>query len=75
MDTLVQARGLTKHFKPAGVWTLTKAKLIKAVDDVSFDIEKGTLRRVSDAPYIAFQARAHGDSIRFLNRKGWKWVG
>jgi oligopeptide/dipeptide ABC transporter ATP-binding protein len=42
MDALVQARGLTKYFKPAGVWTLTKAKVIKAVDDVSFEIEKGT---------------------------------
>lgn len=39
-----------------------------------YDIDKGTLRRVSDAPYIAFQARAHGDSIRFLNRKGWHWT-
>ena len=30
--------------------------------------------RVTDAPYLAFAPRAHGDTVRFLNREGWRWT-
>jgi hypothetical protein len=39
-----------------------------------YDVESAQLQRVSDAPYLAFQPRAHGNAIRFLNRKGWRWT-
>ena len=42
MSSLVRVQGLTKHFKPSGVWILTAARVIKAVDNVSFDIKKGS---------------------------------
>ncbi len=39
-----------------------------------YNLEQKTLRRISDAPYVAFQARAHQGAVRFLNRKGWHWT-
>ncbi|MCP4445471.1 MAG: hypothetical protein GY811_09030 [Myxococcales bacterium] len=39
-----------------------------------YDIPSGSLTRVSDAPYLAFQPRVHDKSIRFLNRVGWEWT-
>ncbi len=39
-----------------------------------YDLESKALTRVSDAPYLAFQPRVHGETIRFLNRKGWQWT-
>lgn len=39
-----------------------------------YDLASGTLDRISDAPYLAFQARSSGDSVRFLNREGWHWT-
>lgn len=42
MSTLVEVQGLTKHFMPSALWILSGAKLIKAVQNVSFRIEEGT---------------------------------
>jgi hypothetical protein len=39
-----------------------------------YNIKEGTLERVSDAPYVAFQARVHQGSVRFLDRIGWNWT-
>lgn len=39
-----------------------------------YDIAAGTLSPVSDAPYVAFQPRAIGGAVRFLNRTGWSWT-
>jgi hypothetical protein len=33
-----------------------------------------TTTRVTDAPYLAFAPRAHGNTVRFLNREGWSWT-
>lgn len=38
-----------------------------------YDLESGALERVSDAPYLAFQPRSDGKTIRFLNRQGWSF--
>ena len=42
MSALVEVHGLTKHFTPSALWVLTGAEVIKAVDNVSFEIEEGT---------------------------------
>ncbi len=39
-----------------------------------YHIPSGSLSRVSDAPYVAFQPRVHDNTIRFLNRVGWRWT-
>ncbi len=39
-----------------------------------YDLQTKALTRVSDAPYLAFQPRVHGETVRFLNRKGWQWT-
>ena len=39
------------------------------------DLTDGQIRRLTDAPYLAFQARAAADgTVRFLNREGWNWT-
>ena len=43
MSPLVETRNLTKHFLPSRLWLLGGAKITKAVDDVSFAIEEGTV--------------------------------
>ncbi|MCK5737109.1 MAG: ABC transporter ATP-binding protein [Spirochaetaceae bacterium] len=43
MSNLLEIKGLSKHFMPSGMWLLTGAKKIKAVDNVSFNIEEGTV--------------------------------
>lgn len=39
--SLVEARGLTKHFLPSRLWVLAGAKVTRAVEDVSFTIDQG----------------------------------
>lgn len=39
-----------------------------------YKIKEGTVERISDAPYVAFQPRAHQGSVRFLDRVGWNWT-
>lgn len=39
----------------------------------TYDLRSNKLMRVSDAPYLAFQARPYQGQFRFLNRKGWSW--
>jgi len=48
-------------------------------DDVGFqvflhELDTGANRRLTDAPYLAFQPRPVGASLRFLNREGWGWT-
>lgn len=43
MSTLVEIQGLTKHFMPSRIWLWTGAKIIKAAQDVSFQIGEGTV--------------------------------
>jgi oligopeptide/dipeptide ABC transporter ATP-binding protein len=43
MIPLVETRNLTKYFLPSRLWLLGGAKITKAVDDVSFAIEEGTV--------------------------------
>jgi oligopeptide/dipeptide ABC transporter ATP-binding protein len=43
MSTLVDVQGLTKHFMPSRLWVLTGAKVIRAVENVSFRIEAGSV--------------------------------
>ncbi len=38
------------------------------------DLGRPGVRRVSDAPYLAFAPRAGGGTVRFLNREGWGWT-
>ncbi len=42
-QTLVEARGLAKHFLPSRLWRLAGASLTKAVEDVSFGIPTGSV--------------------------------
>jgi oligopeptide/dipeptide ABC transporter ATP-binding protein len=41
--TLVEVRNLTKHYRPSRLWQLAGSKVTKAVEDVSFTIEEGTV--------------------------------
>ncbi len=43
MKTLVEVKGLAKHFLPSRLWLLAGARITKAVDDLSFIIEEGTV--------------------------------
>jgi oligopeptide/dipeptide ABC transporter ATP-binding protein len=43
LKTLIEVKGLTKHFLPSRLWMLAGAKVTKAVDDVSFTIDEGTV--------------------------------
>ena len=43
MSTLVEVQGLTKHFLPSRIWVWTGAKIIRAAQDVSFQIGEGTV--------------------------------
>jgi hypothetical protein len=48
-------------------------------DDVGFqvflhELDTGANRRLTDAPYLAFEPRPVGASLRFLNREGWSWT-
>jgi hypothetical protein len=48
-------------------------------DDVGFqvflhELDTGANRRLTDAPYLAFEPRPVGASMRFLNREGWSWT-
>ena len=43
MSKLVEVKGLTRHFLPSRLWLLAGAKITKAVEDVSFSIDEGTV--------------------------------
>lgn len=43
MRTLIEVEGLTKHFLPSRLWLLAGAKITKAVEDVSFTIDEGSV--------------------------------
>jgi hypothetical protein len=39
------------------------------------DLVSGSMQRVTDAPFLAFQPQAAGGrTVRFLNRVGWSWT-
>ena len=38
------------------------------------DLVTGANTRLTNAPYLAFQPRVVGRSLRFLNREGWHWT-
>lgn len=37
------------------------------------DLELDLRTPISDAPYVAFEPRAAGGTVRFLDREGWRW--
>ncbi len=39
-----------------------------------YNIETSTLKKLTEAPYLAFQPRFHQGAVRFLNREGWTWT-
>jgi oligopeptide/dipeptide ABC transporter ATP-binding protein len=43
MNALIEVQGLTKHYVPSRLWVLTGAKIIRAVQDVSFSIQQGSV--------------------------------
>ncbi len=38
------------------------------------DLVTGATNKVTEAPYVAFEPRAAGGTVRFLNRDGWHWT-
>ncbi|HVZ87911.1 MAG TPA: hypothetical protein VHG72_13135 [Polyangia bacterium] len=38
------------------------------------DLATGQSRRLTNAPYLAFEPQIVGDRLRFLNREGWRWT-
>lgn len=38
------------------------------------DLRRQTLRRLTDAPYLAVSPFSNGLTLRFLNRDGWNWT-
>jgi hypothetical protein len=38
------------------------------------DLQTGQTRRITRAPYLAFQPQLQGTRLRFLNREGWNWT-
>ncbi len=38
------------------------------------DLKSGTATQVTRAPYLAFNPQVSGNTIRFLNRDGWRWT-
>ena len=38
------------------------------------DLATGRTQQVTQAPYLAFEPQAKGDTVRFLNREGWHWT-
>ena len=43
MSALLEVRHLTKHYAPSRLWQLAGGKVTKAVEDVSFTIDEGTV--------------------------------
>ena len=41
----------------------------------AYDLDSGRIRKLTDAPFLAFQpSAAGGRTLRFLNREGWGWT-
>jgi oligopeptide/dipeptide ABC transporter ATP-binding protein len=43
MSAIIKVNQLTKHFKPSKIWLMSGLKSVKAVDQVSFEIQEGTV--------------------------------
>src|SRR4051812_27501003 len=39
-----------------------------------YDLDSGKVRKLTQAPFLAFQPSAAGQTLRFLNREGWQWT-
>ncbi len=43
LAVLIEAKGLRKHYRPSRLWMLAGASVTKAVEDVSFTVEQGSV--------------------------------